>query len=81
MLGREKTRDVARNRLNSVLREDRTNVSMRDLALMQLDVLAALSGYLDMERDRAQTTVTRDRNGGCTLLTFTVPVRAVKRRR
>lgn len=80
MLGRERTKDVARSRLGSVLREDRTNVSVRDLALMQLDVLAALSAYLEMERDQAHITVTRERGGGATL-TFTVPVRAVKRRR
>lgn len=43
MLGRERTKDVARSRLSSVLREDRTTVTARDLALMQLDVLAALT--------------------------------------
>ena len=48
MLGRERTKDVARSRLSSVLREDRPTVTARDLALMQLDVLAALSGYLEM---------------------------------
>ncbi len=81
MLGREKTKDVARSRLGSVLREDRTAVSVRDLALMQLDVLAALSAYLDMERDQAHITVAKERQSGSTVLTFTVPVRAVKRRR
>ena len=80
MLGRQRTKDVARSRLGSVLREDRTQVSVRDLALMQLDVLAALSAYLEMARDQAHITVTRERGGGATL-TFTVPVRAVKRRR
>ena len=67
MLGRERTKDVARSRLSSVLREDRTTVTARDLALMQLDVLAALSGYLEMERDEANTTVARDRLTGKTL--------------
>ena len=43
MLGREKSKDIAASRLKSVLREDRTTVSARDIALMQLDVLAALS--------------------------------------
>ncbi len=81
MLGREKTKDVARNRLSSVLREDRTAVSARDLALMQLDVLAALSAYLEMERDRAMVTVTKERLTGQTMLEFSVPVRSVKRRR
>ena len=81
MLGRERTKDVARSRLSSVLREDRTTVTARDLALMQLDVLAALSGYLEMERDEANTTVARDRLPGKTLLEFSVPVRSVKRRR
>ena len=81
MLGRERTKDVARNRLSSVLREDRTTVSARDLALMQLDVLAALSGYLEMERDQASTTIARDRLSGKTLLEFRVPVRSVKRKR
>ena len=81
MLGRERTKDVARSRLSSVLREDRTTVTARDLALMQLDVLAALSGYLEMERDEANTTVARDRLTGTTLLEFSVPVRSVKRRR
>ena len=81
MLGRERTKDVARSRLGSVLREDRTNVSVRDLALMQLDVLAALSAYLEMERDQAHITVTRERGGSGAVLSFTVPVRAVKRRR
>ena len=81
MLGRERTKDVARSRLSSVLREDRTTVTARELALMQLDVLAALSGYLEMERDEANTTVARDRLTGKTLLEFSVPVRSVKRRR
>ena len=81
MLGREKTKDVARNRLSSVLREDRTAVSARDLALMQLDVLAALSGYLEMERDKAMVSVTKERLTGQTLLEFPVPIRSVKRRR
>lgn len=81
MLGRERTKDVARSRLSSVLREDRTTVTARDLALMQLDVLAALSGYLEMERDEANTTVARDRLTGKTFLEFSVPMRSVKRRR
>ena len=81
MLGRERTKDVARSRLSSVLREDRTTVTARDLALMQLDVLAALSGYLEIERDEANTTVARDRLTGKTFLEFSVPVRSVKRRR
>ena len=81
MLGRERTKDVARSRLSSVLREDRTTVTARDLALMQLDVLAALSGYLELERDEANTTVARDRLTGKTFLEFSVPVRSVKRRR
>ena len=79
MLGREKSKDIAASRLKSVLREDRTTVSARDIALMQLDVLAALSGYLEMERDEAETA--SDRLTGKTLLEFSVPVRAVKRRR
>ncbi len=81
MLGREKSKDIAASRLKSVLREDRTTVSARDIALMQLDVLAALSGYLEMERDEAETAIARDRLTGKTLLEFSVPVRAVKRRR
>ena len=81
MLGRERTRDVARARLGNVLREDRTAVSARDLALMQLDVLAALSDYLEMERDQAHITVSRDRGAGLSLLEFTVPIRSVRRRR
>ena len=81
MLGREKSKDVAASRLKSVLREDRTTVSARDIALMQLDVLAALSGYLEMERDEAETAIARDRLTGKTLLEVSVPVRAVKRRR
>ena len=47
----------------------------------KLDVLAALSAYLEMERDQAHITVTRERGGSGAVLTFTVPVRAVKRRR
>ena len=81
MLGREKSKDIAASRLKSVLREDRTTVSTRDIALMQLDVLAALSGYLEMERDEAETAIARARLTGKTLLEFSVPVRAVKRRR
>ena len=81
MLTREKTKDVARTRLASVLREDRTNLTMKELALMQLDVLAALSAYVDMERERAHIAVSKDRSAGCTQLTFTVPIRAVKRHR
>ena len=77
MLGREKSKDIAASRLKSVLREDRTTVSARDIALMQLDVLAALSGYLEMERDEAETAIARDRLTGKTLLEFSVPVRAV----
>ena len=81
MLGRERTRDVARARLGNVLREDRTAVSARDLALMQLDVLAALSDYLEMERDQAHITVSRDRGAGRSLVEYTVPIRSVRRRR
>ena len=48
---------------------------------MQLDVLAALSDYLEMERDQARITVSRDRGAGRSLLEFTVPIRSVRRRR
>lgn len=81
MLTRERTKDVARSRLNGVLRQDRTNLTMKELALMQLDVLAALSAYVEMERDLARITVTKDRARDRIDLTFTVPIRAVKRRR
>ena len=81
MLTRERTKDIARTRLSSVLREDRTNLTMREMALMQLDVLAALSAYVEMEREQARISVVEDRKSGRIELSFTVPVRAVKRRR
>jgi len=81
MMIRERTKDVARARLAGVLRQDRTTLTMKELALMQLDVLAALSAYVDMERDRARITVTKDRNNDRIDLTFTVPICAVKRRK
>lgn len=81
MLTRERSKDVARTRLTGVLREDRTNLTMKELALMQLDILAALSAYVDMERDSANLSVAKDRKQNRIALTFTVPVLSVKRRR
>ena len=80
MLTRERTKDIARTRLSSVLREDRTNLTMREMALMQLDVLAALSGYVEMEREKAAVSVEKDA-GGRAMLTSTVPVVSARRRR
>lgn len=77
----ERTSDVAKGRLLDVLRQDRTNLTRKELALMQLDLLAALSDYLDMERDQALLTVQKDHQSSTTLLTFHVPVRAVKHNR
>ena len=77
----ERTSDVAKGRLLDVLRQDRTSLTRKELALMQLDLLAALSAYLDMERDQAQLTVQKDHKSSTTLLTFCVPVRSVKHNR
>ena len=81
MMIRERTKDVARSRLACVLREDRTNLTMKELALMQLDILAALSAYVDMVRDQARITVTKDRKNDRIDLTFTVPICTVKRKK
>ena len=77
---KERTKDVAKARLLGVLREDRTHLSVRELALMQLDVLAALSGYVEMEREKAAVSVEKDAAGRA-MLTFTVPVVSARRRR
>ena len=77
---RSKPKDVARSRLAVVLQEDRTAVPLQMLALMQLDLLTALSAHAEIVRDDANLSVEKDNKSGRLMLHFSVPLTGVKRR-
>ena len=79
ILGGNRTGETAKERLTNCLKEDRTHLTNRELSLIRLDVLAALSDYVEMERDRMQVLLVHGKGEEPNSLSITVPILAKKR--
>ena len=78
ILGGNKTGVTARARLSNCLKEDRTHLTNRELSLIRLDVLAALSDYVEMERDKMTVSLVHGEGKELNSLTITVPILSKK---
>ncbi|GEM_PF-1614154 len=69
-----KTGAAAKARLNTCLREDRTHLTNRELMLIRLDVLAALSEYVEMERESMKVSLVHGGQNEPNSLLISVPI-------
>lgn len=74
LLGREPTsREIAKDRLQLVLIHDRLGLSQETISQMQEEIIAVLSRYVDIERDKMDISLTQKR--GQNKLVANIPLR------
>ena len=74
LLGREPTsRERAKDRLQLVLIHDRLGLSQETISQMQEEIIAVLSRYVDIERDKMDISLTQKR--GQNKLVANIPLR------
>ncbi len=74
LLGREPTSsEIAKDRLQLVLIHDRLGLSQETIGQMQEEIIAVLSRYVDIERDKMDISLTQKR--GQNKLVANIPLR------
>lgn len=73
MLGRSSgSATVAKQRLQLVLTQDRTNISPETLNLLKDEIIAAISKYVEIETGNVEVTISSNNQGN--QLTANIPV-------
>lgn len=71
------SRDIARERLKTVLSQDRSKVSPRMVELLRADVIRSLSSYMELDESACVLTVQASGSSG-SMLVASFPVKKVK---
>jgi cell division topological specificity factor len=79
VVGRKRSAESAKERLQLVLVHDRTDLTSAELNALKDDLLAAISKHIDIDPDAVQIGVERD--GRSQRLVADIPLRGVTRRR
>jgi cell division topological specificity factor len=76
------SKDVARDRLESVLTNDRVNVSPQLLEMMKNDIVKVISDYMEIDYDEFDIKVVRMKNdensGKASTIIANIPIKKVK---
>jgi cell division topological specificity factor len=76
---RKKSAESAKERLQLVLIQDRTNLTPDELNALKDELIQVISRHVDIDRDAVQIEVEHD--GRSQRLVADIPLRSVKRRR
>lgn len=77
--GNQKSRSVAKERLQLVLVHDRTDISPQVLEQLKDELIAVISKYVDIDRELVQVQLTQDQRES--RLTANIPLLDAPRRR
>ncbi len=72
----QETKSIAKNRLKTVLMQDRVGFSERAMQMLKDDMLESISKYLEIEVDSFELSITPKENA--TVLNFSIPVLRAK---
>ena len=56
-----KTADIAKSRLQSVLTEDRTNISPETLDMIKSEVIKIIESYVELDKDNISFSIVKDK--------------------
>lgn len=56
-----KTADIAKSRLQSVLTEDRTNISPEILDMIKSEVIKIIESYVELDKDNISFSIVKDK--------------------
>lgn len=79
LLGKKRSAESAKDRLQLVLVHDRTDLTPAQLESLKNDLLKAISNYIDIDPDAVQIKLERD--GRSQRLVADIPLRGVSRHR
>jgi len=82
-LGKEEvsSKDIARERLKTVLAQDRTNLSPQVLSMLKSSIIDLVSSYMEIDENGVQLQLSRVQggyNGASSALIANIPIRKVK---
>lgn len=72
------SRNMAKDRLKTVLNQDRMMISANALAKMKAEIIDVVSNYVDIDRDNMMIRVDDSTSTRNTILIAKIPVRAKK---
>lgn len=81
--GRQKPKDVAKDRLKLILIHDRGNISTETLNRMRKEILEVLSKYIEIEADDVEIAVTKSdevEGDATSALVANIPIKGVRGR-
>lgn len=81
--GRQRPKDVAKDRLKLILIHDRGNISSDTLNRMKREILEVLSKYIEIEADDVEIAVTKSeevQGEGTSSLIANIPIKGVRGR-
>lgn len=77
LFGREKSKDIAKERLRLVLVHDRSTVSPELLDRIKEDIIKVISGHLEVDAENTEVEFTREKDSVALIASF--PVKNLKR--
>ena len=76
---KQKSGDLAKSRLQFVLRQDRLNISSSVLEKMKTDILKVISTYIEIDDSELDIQVSQDGQGGAPIIIANIPVKEIKK--
>ena len=77
LLGRNGSKDVAKERLRFVLVHDRTNLAPETMEALRVDLIQVISKYMDIDQRQMDIQFAKENNS--IALVANIPVQRVKR--
>ena len=77
LLGRNGSKDVAKERLRFVLVHDRTNLAPETMEALRVDLIHVISKYMDIDQSQMDIQFAKENNS--IALVANIPVQRVKR--
>lgn len=81
--GKQKPKDVAKDRLRLILIHDRGNISSETLNRMRKEILEVISKYVEIESDDVEISVTKSdelEGDGASSLVANIPIKGIRGR-
>ena len=78
MIGKEKSKETAKKRLQLVLIHDRTDISPETMENLRRDLIGVISNYLEIEEEKIELDLAKEERS--VALVANIPIRTVKRR-
>jgi cell division topological specificity factor len=78
MIGKEKSKETAKKRLQLVLIHDRTDISPETMENLRRDLIGVISNYLEIDEEKIELDLEKEERS--VALVANIPIRTVKRR-